>query len=436
MNSLITKLRGMDRQKFESLFTSSAFLFTNGLLFVNLFLLARALGDDGRGAVAAAYGNTVVVGWAFQIGVPTAAGYFAKDIDNRRIAMSAWVMTLLGAIPIALLLIPFYLWLFRGEAFVEGGESLQNWFIAFIILQLFNGPFLSAIFWLRGVGNLVKFNALLALPQVLITSGYLVLFVLGRLTVNSALTSTFSMLIIGWVVGLTATKSWPGRGFSKSIFAQVRSYSLKAWVGNLSFFVSLRIDQLLLAGFVPLAELGVYAVAAAISTLSGPIARGFAQSILPFVRTAKSDDERIWRITSAFRQVGALSFAILGAMAATAWFIIPFVLGEKFEPSVRLLLILLPGAWATDVNQVLTTALTSFNRPSEASKAQIAAAIATAVGLIILLPRYGVTGAAITTSISYWVGLIASYYYWKRLKGQVVRGEATGHTERIEEPVS
>ena len=344
MNSLITKLRGMDRQKFESLFTSSAFLFTNGLLFVNLFLLARALGDDGRGAVAAAYGNTVVVGWAFQIGVPTAAGYFAKDIDNRRIAMSAWVMTLLGAIPIALLLIPFYLWLFRGEAFVEGGESLQNWFIAFIILQLFNGPFLSAIFWLRGVGNLVKFNALLALPQVLITSGYLVLFVLGRLTVNSALTSTFSMLIIGWVVGLTATKSWPGRGFSKSIFAQVRSYSLKAWVGNLSFFVSLRIDQLLLAGFVPLAELGVYAVAAAISTLSGPIARGFAQSILPFVRTAKSDDERIWRITSAFRQVGALSFAILGAMAATAWFIIPFVLGEKFEPSVRLLLILLPGA--------------------------------------------------------------------------------------------
>ena len=436
MNSLITKLRGMDRQKFESLFTSSAFLFTNGLLFVNLFLLARALGDDGRGAVAAAYGNTVVVGWAFQIGVPTAAGYFAKDIDNRRIAMSAWVMTLLGAIPIALLLIPFYLWLFRGEAFVEGGESLQNWFIAFIILQLFNGPFLSAIFWLRGVGNLVKFNALLALPQILITSGYLVLFVLGRLTVNSALTSTFSMLIIGWVVGLTATKSWPGRGFSKSIFAQVRSYSLKAWVGNLSFFVSLRIDQLLLAGFVPLAELGVYAVAAAISTLSGPIARGFAQSILPFVRTAKSDDERIWRITSAFRQVGALSFAILGAMAATAWFIIPFVLGEKFEPSVRLLLILLPGAWATDVNQVLTTALTSFNRPSEASKAQIAAAIATAVGLIILLPRYGVTGAAITTSISYWVGLIASYYYWKRLKGQVVRGEATGHTERIEEPVS
>ena len=77
MASLISKVQGMDRQKFETLFTSGAFLITNGLLFINLFLLARGLGSDGRGQVAAAYGNTIVIGWAFQIGVPTAAGYFA-----------------------------------------------------------------------------------------------------------------------------------------------------------------------------------------------------------------------------------------------------------------------------------------------------------------------------------------------------------------------
>jgi Na+-driven multidrug efflux pump len=99
-------------------------------------------------------------------------------------------------------------------------------------------------------------------------------------------------------------------------------------------------------------------------------------------------------------------------------------------------LILLPGAWATDVNQVLTVALTSFNRPSEASKAQIVSAVATVIGLVTLLSPYGVTGAAITTTISYWVGLIVSYYYWRRLAGQVRRGEATGHTERIDEPAS
>lgn len=435
MNKLITRVRSMDRQQLETIFTSSAFLITNGLLFVNMFLLSRALDTDGRGAVAAAYGNTIVIGWAFQIGVPAAAGYFAKDIDNRRVIMSSWAMALVGAIPVAVLLIPFYLWQMSGESFTEGGDSLRAWYIAFIVLQLFNGPFLSSVIWLRGIGNLVKFNALLALPQLLITLGYVVLFVSGQMTVNSALTSTFIMLTLGWIIGLTSTNSWPGRGFSREVFGQVRRYALRAWVGNLSFFVSLRIDQLLLVNFVPLDELGVYAVAAAISTVSGPIARGAAQAVQPFVRSASSDDERIGRIRKSLLQVGAISALILGVIAATAWWVVPFVLGEKFSDAVLPLMILLPGAWATDVTQVLTTALSSFNRPEDSSKAQIASAIATVIGLATLLSPYGIIGAAITTSISYWVGLVVSLYYWRRLVGQVRRGEATGHTERVEEAV-
>lgn len=435
MNKLLDRIRSMDRQQLETIFTSSAFLITNGLLFVNLFLLANALGADGRGAVAAAYGNTIVIGWAFQIGVPAAAGYYAKDIDNRRVMMSSWAMTLVGAIPVALILIPFYLWQLSGESFTEGGSALKGWYIAFIVLQLFNGPFLSSVMWLRGVGSLVKFNVLLALPQLLITLGYLVLFLSGRMTVNSALTSTFIMMAIGWVAALTSTKSWPGRGFSREVFDQVRHYSLRAWVGNLSFFVSLRIDQLLLVNFVPLDELGVYAAAAAISTVSGPIARGAAQAVMPFVRSARSDDERLTRIRKAVIQVGGLSALILSLIAATGWWIVPFVLGDTFEDAVLPLLILLPGAWATDVNQVLGTALSSFNRPEDASKAQVASAVATAIGLVTLLSPYGIIGAAITTTLSYWVGLIVTAYYWRRLVGQVRRGEATGHTEKIVETV-
>ena len=433
MTSMLSKLRGMDRQRFESLFTSSAFLFTNGLLFVNLFILANALGDDGRGMVAAAYGNTIVIGWAFQIGLPTAAGYFAKDVDHRKIAMTAWKFVLFGAIPIGIILIPFFLWQLSGPVFTEGGDSLRNWYLAFIALQLFNGVFLSALFWLRGIGNLFKYNLLLALPQILITGGYAVLWLIGELTVNSALASTFVALSIGWVIGLTATRSWPGRGYSQSAFEEIRSYSLRAWVGNLSFFVSLRIDQLLLVNFVEdSGQLGVYAAAAAISTVSGPIARGFAQGLLPFIRNASSDEERLARTSGTLRQVGAISFAILALIAATSWFVIPLLLSERFEGAIVPLLILLPGAWATDVTQVYTIALTSFNRPVEASKAQIAAGIATAVGLIALLSPYGIIGAAITTTVSYWVGLIVSGLYWRRLVRQVRNGEATGHSESLE----
>jgi O-antigen/teichoic acid export membrane protein len=201
----------------------------------------------------------------------------------------------------------------------------------------------------------------------------------------------------------------------------------------LSFFVSLRIDQMLLVGIVATEELGVYAVAAAFSTLSGPIARGVAQGVLPFVRNASSDDERLARIKQSLQWVSVASAVTLLAIAVSAQWFLPFIFNDKFEGAVRPLLLLLPGAFATDVTQVYTTALSSFNRPQDASKAQIASAIATAIGLLILIRPYGIDGAAITTSIAYWVALVVSVFYWRRLRRRVLRGEATGETSALED---
>ena len=258
------------------------------------------------------------------------------------------------------------------------------------------------------------------------------LFVLDRLTVNNALASTFCMLAAGWSIGLTATRSWPGTGFSRVAFHKIKTYCLQIWVGNLSTFASFRIDQLLLVNFVSLEQLGIYAVASAIATLSGPIARGFSQGLLPFVRHAQSDRERLERISSTLRQVCIVSFAVLFVLARLGTLLIPFILPASFTGVVVPLLILLPGAWAADMTQVLTMALTSFNRPSEASKAQLYAGVTTAIGLAFLLPRFGVIGAAWTTTVAYWVGLLATYAYWHRTAVLVAEGQLTGDTVTID----
>jgi len=222
MNNLVSKLplparvRDMDRQQFETLFTSGAFVITTGFMFLNSIMLARALGDGGRGEVAAVFGNTVVLGWAFQIGVPNAVAYFAKDADNRRLIMSSWAMTLFVTLPMALALTPFFLWQMTGDAFNgPDGTQLRVFYVMFIILQMLNGPFTSAIFYLRGIGNTFRFNVLLALPQFLITFGYFCLFITGTMTVTRALTSTFLMMCLGWGYALWSTGSLPGRGFDR-----------------------------------------------------------------------------------------------------------------------------------------------------------------------------------------------------------------------------
>ena len=135
------------------------FVLIAGLTFVNAIILTNGLGAAGRGAVATAYGATIVFGWAFQFGLPASAAYYAKDLDHRDILNAAWRMCVIGAIPFALLLTPFYLWQFNGIAFEEGGQSLKLWYLAFVAVHILQSPFQSAVFYLRGVGSTVMFNS-------------------------------------------------------------------------------------------------------------------------------------------------------------------------------------------------------------------------------------------------------------------------------------
>ena len=404
------------------------FVIIAGLTFVNAIILTNGLGAAGRGAVATAYGATIVFGWAFQFGLPASAAYYAKDLEHSDILNAAWRMCVVGAIPFALLLTPFYLWQFNGIAFEEGGQSLKLWYLAFVAVHIVQSPFQSAVFYLRGVGSTVMFNVLLAAPQLLITLGYAVLYLTGNLTVTSALASTMIMMTSGWIIALTASGSWPSIGLKTEHFTTIRNYALRSWVGSLSFIISLRVDQMLLVGFVDLSDLGIYAVAAALATLSSPVARAISQSLQPFIRHAATDQERLARIRRSLRWTVMASLAVLVPLGLTADFFIPIVFGDEFSASVRPLLILLPGAFASDINQIFATALAGFNKPEKASRAQVYSAIATVIGLLALLGPYGIVGAAITSSIAYSVGAISTGLFWRSLAREVRAGRMTGTT--------
>jgi O-antigen/teichoic acid export membrane protein len=415
-------------QKASTLVTTVVFVVIAGLTFVNAIILTNGLGAAGRGAVATAYGATIVFGWAFQFGLPASAAYYAKDLDHRDILNAAWRMCVMGAIPFALLLTPFYLWQFNGIAFEEGGQSLKLWYLAFVAVHILQSPFQSAVFYLRGVGSTVMFNLLLAAPQLLITLGYSVLYLTGNLTVTSALASTMIMMTSGWIIALTASGSWPSFGVKSEHFEAIRSYALRSWIGSLSFIISLRVDQMLLVGFVDLSDLGIYAVAAALATLSSPVARAISQSLQPFIRHAATDEERLARISRSLRWTVMASLCVLVPLGLAAEFFIPIVFGDEFSESVFPLLILLPGAFASDVNQIFSTALAGFNQPEKASRAQVYSAITTVIGLLALLGPYGIVGAAITSSIAYSVGAISTGLYWRGLAHEVRAGRMTGST--------
>ncbi len=414
--SALGRIRGqLGGQAADSAITSLSFLATAGLGFINAPILADALGAEGRGELAAVVAVTQLLGFMTRFGFPRAAAYFATVMPWRSLIMSAWAATALVALPVLIMLFPLYDWMLADKA-----EITVRWFYYYLALTVITNPANSAVFWLRGTGQTLRFNLYQALPAVLTSLGYLGLFAVGELNLRNALISTFSANAIAWGLTLINTKGLPGRGFNRDDFVRNANYGLRAWFGSLSYLVTFRIDQVVLTGLVSSAELGRYAVAATGATLSLPVSRGIGQTLLPHIRKASDDLTRIAAADRALRWVAAASVAILVPVALIANSVVPWIFGEDFAGAVLPLLLLLPGQWANDVATVYASALDSFNRPEDASKAQVVSAFVTMIGLAVAVPTWGIAGAAVVTSVAYFAYLVSVRRPYARIKAQIV----------------
>ena len=96
---------------------------------------------------------------------------------------------------------------------------------------------------------------------------------------------------------------------------------------------------------------------------------------------------------------------LLVPLASSAYWVVPFVFGARYQGAVPLLWVLTPGAVCLSCGQVVGDLLRGRNRPIVVAWAQGFAAVAT-VGLILaLLPLIGVYGAAVASTVAYGIAL-------------------------------
>ena len=152
--------------------------------------------------------------------------------------------------------------------------------------------------------------------------------------------------------------------------------------------------------FVPPRQLGFYAVAVTLSTAVTVFPQ--AAGIVTFSRgSSQNSDDAKETIGTSFR--ASLTWLLLcsSALYALSPFLIRLVFRSAFEGSIVACRILLPGAVMIGLNQVLYNGSSALGRPGLPSIAEGVSMAVTAVGLYLLVPRYGYIGAAIISSIAY-----------------------------------
>ena len=174
--------------------------------------------------------------------------------------------------------------------------------------------------------------------------------------------------------------------------------------------VNFRLDVLLLAQFVSASTIGLYSIAVAVTEAVLFIPKGLTNVIL-------SSTSKHGKVSSeAIRILSSFVLATIVSVALVSPWVVPQVFGEEFTASVPALLLLLPGTFFLSMGVVGAYALFGLERGQFAAKAAILGASLTVLLNVILIPYYGIIGAAVSSSLAYFAFGI---YIYHKLEGEL-----------------
>ena len=209
---------------------------------------------------------------------------------------------------------------------------------------------------------------------------------------------------LGWVWSRRTVRLVPrvDAAFSREALA----FGLRGQAGNILQYVGLRLDLLLVPAFLTLQAGGLYFVAVRVSDAVGQI--GTAASSLLFPRVAAEDDRSETRLTERVARMTILGVAVVAALIGVAADpLLRVVFGGEYATGATALQVLLAGVVPLSLCRVLVADLKGRGRPGLASLGSMAMAVATVALDIVLIPAWGLVGAAVASLLGYGLGAVA-----------------------------
>ncbi|MCK5525628.1 MAG: polysaccharide biosynthesis C-terminal domain-containing protein, partial [Candidatus Latescibacteria bacterium] len=197
----------------------------------------------------------------------------------------------------------------------------------------------------------------------------------------------------------------------RRLFFRSMRFGLKAMLISLLLVLLFRADVYLVRYFLGAAATGIYSNAIVFAEMLQKIPN-VAGTVLFSKIVAQGGEERDRLTARVSRSIFVLTLVAAGGLALVGNRLIPLVFGVEFEGAYVPLLYMLPGVVAMASGSVINTNLWVQGYPPQAVIAPSAAVCTNVVLNILLIPRFGLIGAGIATSVAYtlWAGLLFAYF--------------------------
>lgn len=401
----------------KTLITFITSLLTFGLDLIALAIVSRFLGPEGKGI----YSLTILIPSIFLIfgnfGIGAAnvfyigsGKYKIEDIVSNSIICSLFIG--LGFILIFSIL--FHVDFFDRFIEMEKIYPIYLWLIVLATPIILLSGFFQNI--LRGREDIVKYNKVSIFQTALQLIATVIFVAVLKEYVFGALLAYVAAIFTGFIVS-----AYYVRKISKfHLFLNIKLlkdsvvYGSKIFLANAVSFLNYRLDMLLIAIYLNSYLLGIYSIAVGMAEKLFIVPGALAVVLFPRISSLKETDAN--EFTS--RVVRHTFFVMIVSSVFLSIFIRPVIyvlFGPAFLPAFWPLVILLPGIIAFGIGGVLAADLSGRGKPQYAVYSSTACLVINIILNIILIPKWGINGAAFASAVGYWADTAVILWAFRKL---------------------
>lgn len=388
---------------------------------VSGIIITRLLGPEGKGVLTIFQSDVILLALFLGFNINLGLVYF---ISTKKISIPHILGIAVGISVMSFVLGLVFLVLSRFEplsAIIYPKGYSGYWYILFILFSIFSslmsGVFSSTFQGLKNFRVINQVTLINASLNVLCFGGYY-LFSKDK---AAGIHNIDEVLILTFILAMTNTAIWfvyylklirikPAFDFSNATVRLLWQFIFIGYLSNLINICNYRLDIWMVQYFKGSTELGYYSLAANIGQLFFMVSAPIAIVLQPYLNSP--DEKKKLQKFLLFSRINC-SIVLVGGLFACifAQYIIPFVYGEPFTNSVKPFIFLIPGVIFSCITQVFAVVAISQNKIQYNLIATICGLIVTIIVDLILIPKWGIIGASITSTITYFTIFIAVFFF-------------------------
>ncbi len=383
-------------------------------------ITARILGPHDRGLFTLLIMLPQTLVTFAKMGVAQANVYYVRRAREpvSTIASNSLVLTL--AVSVFLLAVCYFFGHWIIDPFTDGAPWSYVWLALMLVPALLIESYFMAI--LQAVEAFGAYNMQSIYKAVLSFTGIATALLLVHGKLWGALISQVSVLTACnlWLLIQCYRVAPFGLRWNQEVGGGTLSFGAKSYIQTLAAHLHYRIDLYLIALLLTPEQVAFYSIAV---NMTNPILQiPDAIGTVIFPKLAGSSDRSAHErtaVTCRHTLFATLIAAIVYAGAGSQLMVLFY--GKRYAPAIPPMFMMLPGIIMISLYQILSRNFTSRNKQQINIVAAGVALAVNASSNLILIPRLGIVGAALSTAISYSLAALILLTVFVRESGSRIR---------------